>query len=159
MSRKQGNYKPRAVLGTPWGMTSPAPKAKVDRVMLRFLTALDAMARGEHPGKAEWRDLSDAINTIETLALRRRKLNAAEAMPLVNAGIAAMVGAARRFSAGQSMRLDAAGLQAMRDVLDVYRQCLEGLSEFEMATAQAETQRRMHQLLRSKKPSREVIAL
>ena len=159
MSRKRSSHRPRYLLASPWAITTPAPKAKTDRVMLRFLTALDAMARGEHPGEQEWRDLSDAVNTVETLAIVLRKLDSTEVMPLVNAAISAMAGAANRFKAGQGMRLDGAGLQALRDVVDVYRQCLECLSEHDMTKAQAETERRMHALLRAKQANHQVIAL
>lgn len=157
--RKRSPYRPRPVISNPLAIFAPAPKADRDWLMTRFLTALQAMSCGRHPGEAEWRDLSDAINTTETLALHLGKLNPAEVMPSVSAAIAAMVGAANRFKAGQGMRLDAAGLQSLRDVLAIYEQCLEGLTEREMAQAQAETQRRMHALLRSKKPSAQVIAL
>lgn len=159
MSRKRSAYRPRAVLADPLSLLRPADPQRRGTVLLRFLSALDAMTRGEHPGEAEWRDLSDAINTVETLALGLRKLDAGEVMPIVNAAISAMVGAARRFQSGQGMRLDAAGLQALRDVVDVYRQCLDGLTEREMAVAQAETQRRVNALLRAKKPNHQVIAL
>lgn len=159
MSRKRSTYRPRAVISDPLSLLRPADPQRRNAVLLRFLSAIDSMARGSHPGEAEWRDLSDAINTVETLALRLRKLEASEVMPVVNAAIAAMVGAANRFKAGQGMRLDAPGLQALRDVVDVYRQCLEGLTEREMALAQAETQRRVNALLHAKNPNHEVIAL
>jgi hypothetical protein len=159
MSRKRSSYRPRAVISDPLSLLRPADPQRRNAVLLRFLSSLDSMARGSHPGEAEWRDLSDAINTVETLALRLQKLDASEVMPVVNAAIAAMVGAANRFKAGQGMRLDAPGLQALRDVVDVYRQCLEGLTEREMALAQAETQRRVNALLHAKNPTHEVIAL
>lgn len=159
MTRKRSAYRPRPVMANPLAVFAPAPKAERDRLMTRFLTALHAMASGRHPGEAEWRDLSDAINTTETLALHLGKLNPAEVMPTVNAAIAAMVSAAKRFQAGQGMRLDAPGLQALRDVLAIYEQCLDGLTEREMALAQAETQRRVSALLHSRKPSAQVIAL
>lgn len=159
MTRKRSAYRPRPVIADPLSMLRPAPKADRDRVMGQFLSSLQTMVAGSHPGEAEWRDLSDAINTTETLALHLHKLDALEVMPTVNAAIAAIVRAANRFKAGQGMRLDAAGLQSLRDVLAIYEQCLEGLTEREMAQAQAETQRRMHALLRSKKPSAQVIAL
>jgi hypothetical protein len=117
----------------PLSIMRPATKDQRDSVMLRFTTALQEMVAGRHPGEAEWRDLSDAINTTETLALHLHKLDPAEVMPTVNAAIAAMVAAANRFKAGQRMRLDAPGLQALRDVLAIYEQCLEGLTEREMA--------------------------
>ncbi len=156
---KRKAYRPRAVISDPLSLLRPADKQRQAAVLLRFLSALDAMARGEHPGEAEWRDLSDAINTVETLALVLQKLDGHQVMPIVNAEIAAMVGAAKRFKAGQGVRLDAPGLQALRDVVDVYRQCLEGLTEREMAMAQAETQRRVNQLLRAKNQTNEVVTL
>lgn len=159
MSRKRSAYRPRAVISDPLSLLRPASQQQRNTVMLRFLSSLDSVARGSHPGEAEWRDLSDAINTVETLAVNLRKLDAAEVMPIVNAAIAAMVGAANRFKAGQGMRFDALGLQALRDLLSVYAQCLDALTEREMALAQDETQRRVHALLRAKKPNHEVIAL
>jgi hypothetical protein len=152
-------YRPRPVMTDPLSLLRPADPARRNAVILRFLTALDDMARGNHPGEAEWRDLSDAVNTVETLTLTLGKLAHAEVMPIVNQAIAGMVGAANRFKAGQGMRLDAAGLEALRTVIDIYRQCCEGLTEREMCMAQAETQRRVNELLRSKKPNREVIAV
>jgi hypothetical protein len=159
MTRKRKAYRPRPVITDPLSLLRPADPARRGAVLLRFLTALDTLARGEHPGEAEWRDLSDAINTVETLALTLHKLDPHEVMPRVNAAIAALVGAAKRYRAGQGMRLDAPGLQALRAVIDVYGQCLEALTEREMALAQAETQRRVNQLLRSKKPTEEVVCL
>lgn len=157
--RKRSRYRPKAVIVDPLTLLRPAsPDAKA-KVMLRFLTALDHIARGEHPGEDDWRDLSDAINTVETLALHLGKLDPSEVMPVVNAAIAGMVGAANRYRAGQGMRLDAAGLEALRDVIDIYGQCLDSLTEHEMAMAQAETQRRVHALLRAKQQRAEVISL
>ena len=156
-SRKR--YRPRPVNRNPLAAMRPAAPEAAARVMDRFRSALQAMAACRHPGEAEWRDVSDAVNTVETLALVQGKLIPAEVMPTVQAAIAAMVGAAKRFQAGQRMGLDGAGLQALRDVLAIYEQCLEGLTEREMAMAQAETERRMHALLRAKKPDSQVIAL
>ena len=157
--RKRSAYRPKPVLLNPLAAMQPAPKAERDRVMLRFTTALQEIAAGRHPGEAEWRDLSDLVNSVETLALHLHKLDPAEVMPTVNAAIAAMVGAANRFKVGQGMRVDGPGLEALRDVLSIYEQCLEGLTEREMSQAQAETQRRVNALLRRRKPSVDVIAL
>lgn len=157
--RKRSAYRPRMVMTDPLCLLRPAGKEQKAAVMLRFLTALEVMARGEKPTENEWRDLSDAINTVETLALTLRKLNSEEVMPVVNASIAAMVGAADRYKAGKSMRLDAAGLQSLRDVVAIYGQCLDELTEREMAQAQAETQRRVNQLLRARHSTHEVVCI
>lgn len=157
--RKRSAYRQRAVLSDPLSLLRPASREQRDQVMARFLTALQEIAAGRHPGEAEWRDLADCLNTVETLALHQHKLSPAEVMPTVNAAIAAMVGAAHRFKAGQGMRVDGSGLESLRDVLAIYEQCLHGLTEREMAMAQAETQRRMNALLHSRKPNPQVIAL
>lgn len=157
--RKRSSYRPKAIITNPLTAMQPASRAERDRVMGQFLSALDTMTRGSHPGEQEWRSLSDAINSVETLAMHSRKLVPSEVMPTVNTAIAAMVHAADRFKAGQGMRLDSAGLEALRDVLAIYEQCLEGLTAREMSQARAETERRMHAVLRDRKPSAEVVAL
>jgi hypothetical protein len=157
--RKRSKYRPRAVITNPLTLLQPGTAADKARVMLNFLTALDAMANGRHPGVDEWRSLSDAINTVETLALGMGKLVPSEVMPDINAAIEGMVHASRRFKAGQGARLDGPGLQALRRVVDIYGQCLDGFTAREMAMAQAETQRRVDALQRAKGNSPEIIEL
>lgn len=157
--RKRSTYRPKPVVTNPLTFLAPASKAEKDRVILKFLTAIEHITRGDHPGEDDWRDLSDCINTVETLALSMGKVPPGQVMPTVDAAIAGMVGAAKRFKAGQGMRMDAAGLTAVREVVAIYQDCLDGLTAREMAMAQAETQRRVHALLRSKTRSAEVIEL
>ena len=157
--RKRSKYRPRSVITDPLSLMRPADPERKRSVMARFDSALLAIACGRHPGVAEWRDLSDAINTVETMALGMGKLVPAEVMPHVTQAIEGMVHASRRFKDGQGMRLDAQGLKALRSVLDIYQQCLDGFTEHEMAQAQAETQRRVNALLNSKHQRAEVIAL
>lgn len=148
--KKRSKYKPRPVITDPLSFMRPASKERQDAVMLKFYTALHELTNGNHPGTEEWRSLSDCINTVETLATHLEKLDAHEVMPLVNAAIAGMVAAANRFKAGKGMRLDSAGLEALRDVVDIYGQCLSQLTEREMAVAQQVTQRRVNEIYRSK---------
>jgi len=157
--RKRSNYRPRMVIADPLSLLRPASKDRRDSVMREFLTALHELSNGRDPGVEEWRSLSDAINTVETLATRLENLDAKEVMPTVNAAIAGMVAASERFKAGKGMRLDAAGLDALRDVVSIYSQCLESLTEREMAVAQAETQRRVNEIYRRKEQGHEVVSL
>lgn len=157
--RKRSAYRPKPVISDPLSLMRPASQSQRDALLLRFLTALEEMARGEAPAEDEWRDLSDAVNTVETLALSLGKLDRREVMPLVNLAIAAMVDAARRFKAGQGMRLDAAGLQALRDVVEVYRQCMELLPERVMVVAHQMTVQRVNELLRIRNTHPEVVTL
>ena len=157
--RKRSKYRPRAVITNPLTILQPATAEDKAKVMLTFLTALDDMAGGRAPGVEEWRSLSDAINTVETLALGMGKLVPSEVMPDVNAAIEAMVHASRRIKAGQGARLDGPGLQALRRVVDIYGQCVDGFTDREMAMAMAETQRRVNELLRREADGKEIIAL
>jgi hypothetical protein len=159
--RKRSSYRPRTLMTDPLLLLKPAPKSERDAVMLRFLTALETVASGDHPGEQEWRDLADAVNTVETLALKLGKLVPDEVMPVVNAAIAAMVLASRRYLAGQGMRVDGPGLQALRDVVAIYGECMERLTGREMAVARYETIKRMEALLRRRAsdPDAKVIAL
>lgn len=102
--RKRSKYRPRAVITNPLTFIQPATAQDKARVMLNFLTALDAMANGDHPGVEEWRALSDAINTTETLALGMGKLVPSEVMPDITAAIEGMVHASRRFKAARPAR-------------------------------------------------------
>ena len=148
--RKRSRHKPKLVLTNPLSLLWPASKAQRDSVMLKFLTALHELSNGRHPGEEEWKTLSDAINTVEILATVFEKLDYKEVMPTVNAAIAGMVAASTRFKAGKGMRLDASGLKALRKVVSIYGQCLEALTEREMALAQQETQRRVNEILSGK---------
>lgn len=159
MRKRNHRRQPRAVMTDPLALLRPAPREKAQPVMLIFAAALDNLARGERPDEVDWRRLADAINSVETLAMHMGKLVPAEVMPTVCAAIAAMVDAVKRFKAGQVMRVDGAGLQALRDVVDIYGQCLDELTEREMSVAQQLTQDRVNALLHSDTPGDEVISL
>lgn len=147
MTRKRSSYRPKPIMSDPLSLMRPASKQRSDAIMLKFLSALQDICGGRDPGVEEWRALSDAINTVETLVSLGR-LEAGEVMPIVNAAIDGMVAATKRFRAGAGMRLDAAGICALREVVSIYGHCLERLTEREMAMAQAETERRVREIMR-----------
>lgn len=157
--KKRSAYRPRAYLPNPLMRLMPAAQDECTRLIARFDSALYAMTHGRHPGLDEWADLADAINTVETLAVHSRKLPAAETMPLVNTAIKAMVDAANRHKAGQGMRLDGAGIAAIRSVIDIYAQCLQLLTEREMADAQIETQRRLDEIRKAPAAGHQVVEM
>lgn len=157
--RKRSKYRPRAVITNPLTALAPASEAQKARVMLRFLSALQECTQGRHPGVDEWRSLSDAINTVETLALYLHKLVPGEIMPTVNRAIEGMVLASRRYTSGQGMRFDADGLNAVRECIAIYGDCLDGLTEREMSQAQAETQRRLNEVLRKGSGTHTVVTM
>lgn len=159
MSRKRSRYRPRPVMTDPLSLLRPAPPAARGVVEAHFLTALDMMTRGDHPGVDEWRSLSDAINTVETLTLQMGRMDPAAVMPTVTAAIAAMVAAARRHQAGQRMGLDGAGITALRGVIATYCDCMDQLTEHEMATATRLTDQRIRGLRARPQPGHTVISL
>lgn len=127
--------------------------------MLTFLSALDAIAIGSSPDVDDWRLLSDAVNTVDSLAVHFGKLDPAEVMPAVERATQGMIAAADRFRAGKGMRLDAEGLMALREVIDIYDVCLNNLTAREMFLAQRETQRRVSEILSDESRRPDVIAL
>jgi hypothetical protein len=157
--RKRSKYRPKAVMLNPLASLRPAPEKAKNQVMLKFLSALQELMHGRHPGVDEWRSLSDAVNTVETLALHFGKLIPREVMPTVNRAIAGMVAASKRYTSGQGMRLDAEGLSALREIIGIYGDCLDGLTEREMAQAQAETQRRRNEALRNSSVAHTIVTM
>lgn len=143
--RKRCRRRPVAIMLDPLNMLQPAPQAARQAVMARFQSALLQMTAGEPPGPHEWRDLADAINTVETLT-QLGHLQADEVMPTVQAAIAGMVAASKRYRSGARMGFDGPGLQAVRECVAIYGDCLEGLTGREMAQARAVTEQRIQQL-------------
>lgn len=92
------------------------------RSIAALQSALEVVTRGQRPEEAEWRDLADVVNHVETLMLEGYLLRE-EVAPMVAAGTAGMTAAAERWRAGHGVRLDAAGLKAMRDLLAAYEAC------------------------------------
>lgn len=159
MRKRNHAYRRRSLLADPLALLRPAAAEKSTPVMLMFAEALDAVARGDAPNETDWRRLADAVNSIETLCLHMGKLVAAEVMPTVTAAIAALVDAAHRFRDGRRMGVDGCGLQALRDVIDIYGQCLESLTEREMALAQQITQQRMTTLMAADNTNGSIVSL
>jgi hypothetical protein len=149
-------YKPKHV-SNPLAILAPVSKERRELVVARFYSALEAMTKSANPDNEEWRDLSDCINTIETL-VTQGLLPREQVMPIVNECISHMVGAARRFQAGRGMRLDGAGISAIRTAIEVYDQACIVLTEKEMERAQLETERKIHEYYKSGK-SEGVIAV
>lgn len=153
-SKKQRKaYRPRSTIGAVSALNvlmvraessanDPAPKEKTDRLMTTFLSALDTISRGQHPGAEEWRLLSDAINHVETLALRGH-LQREAVQGLMDGAISSMVDAARRWRDGGPMRMDGNGLSAVRELISVYEFALRELPELDIAMAHLETQQRV----------------
>lgn len=138
---------------------APASADKRERLMGTLRSALEGIARGTHPGEEDWRLLSDAVNLVETMEMRGN-LDRGDTTVVMTAALKGMVLAAERYRAGKGMRMDGEGMQAMRQVLDIYEQTLEGLPERETVQIMIETQRRVSAVLAGRNVSdRTVIAV
>lgn len=142
-SKRRQRYRPFHPLGvTAMDRLLARIEPMPERPLAAFYTALEMIARQEHPGEAEWRDLADIVNVVETLMLDGRLLRE-EVEPLIAAGTAGMAAAGYRWRDGHGVRLDAAGLQAMRRLLEVYEACRAELSTADMEAARRATANRV----------------
>lgn len=158
--RKGKPHRPAAALLNPLDLLAPAAPAPAAVTMTRFRSALDMLARHAHPGEAEWRDLADVVNTVETLAVEMNAFaDAAPALALVRLVSADMGEAAERFKQGRGMRLTGVGLQALRDLLDVYEECLRTLTAADMGKAARLTSARVLAYRTGRADGRKVVSV
>jgi hypothetical protein len=151
-------YRPRPGLVDALSRLAPASTSERNALTARFLSALQMLAAGQHPGEQEWRDLADVVNTVETLVDPMGLLDRAATMPLVEAATAAMVAAARRYGDCGRIGLDCPGLQAMRDVIATFEQCAAGFTRHAMVKARELTEQRMRDA-RAGRTAAEVVEL
>lgn len=132
----------KLVVGVHADDQNPLPQRERDLLMGCMHSALESIARGQHPGEDDWRHLSDAINVVETLFLRgnlvRDEVHATWA-----AACYAMARAGERWHASQVMRMDGEGLRAVRECVGHYAQAMEGLPERDFLLAVYETRERL----------------
>jgi hypothetical protein len=159
-----GNKKPRkkhrrlANLTNTLSFVMPAPVNRGLPLLMKFHTAVEMIAKGQHPGVNEWRDLADCINTMETL-VDPMKLVTPKIMPTVKRAEAAMAAAAIRYRAGRGFSMDGLGLVAIRECVAFYADCMAELTERQMEHAQALTEKRADEYRARAADDREVIAL
>lgn len=124
----------------------PMPEALRRPQLLTMWSGLASIERGENPTPDDWRACSDAVNVLESL----RAMGAIEdAQGLLEDAIAALAHAGERHLRGLPIRLDAAGIQAVRAVLEDYAAALEGLPHRLMVKAFRRTDERIAKILRT----------
>lgn len=140
--RKSKPYRPMASLTNPLSLLLPAPREDATMLLTKFHMALEMMARGQHPGVEEWRDIADIVNTVETLCVEQ-KLLPLQVMPWVQLAAHAMANCGMRHHAGRGFRLDGPGMLAIQQVLNFYIDALGALTARDMGAARALTEKRM----------------
>lgn len=121
--------------------TEPMPEAIRRHQLTRMWSGLAAIERDADPSPDDWRVCSDAVNLMESL------VDAGwveDAQGLLHDAVQALAQAGRRHvSSGAAIRLDAAGIQAVRAVLEDYAAALEQLSHRTMIEAHRATEARI----------------
>ena len=133
--------------------TAPINEAKRLHQLTRMWGGLAAMETGAAPRTDDWRVCSDAVNLVETLVLQKI---AQDGSGLLMDAITALAMAGRRSLAGQTLRLDGPGIQAVRAVLEDYSELLDVLPARTVIQCHRDTEKRLHQILAGKSKPHDV---
>lgn len=141
----------------------PLPEELRRHQLTRMHGGLEAMEKAPAPTTDDWRVVSDAVNIMETLVNNGPWLDCdgdpveiTDASGLLQDAVTAMAMAGKRHKSGGNIRLDGSGIQAVRAVLEDYRDLLEALPARTMIKAHRETERRIHEILAGKKKPHDV---
>ena len=137
--------------------TEPLPLEWRTHHLTRMWQGLVALETAPAPNADDWRVCSDAVNMLETLVKRGPWMACDGSLVeiadngLLDDAIAALAMAARRHRAGGSIRLDGAGIRAVRAVLEDYAMVLETLPARSMVLCHRLTEQRIADILAGRK--------
>jgi uncharacterized protein YyaL (SSP411 family) len=134
--------------------TEPLPLSYRTHQLTRMYEGLAAMEKGANPTTDDWRVVSDAVNLMETLIEAMKVCE--DASGLLMDAITALAMAGRRNLAGGAIRLDGAGIQAVRAILEDYAALLDVLPARTMIRCHRLTEKRLHDLLDGKRKPHDV---
>jgi hypothetical protein len=123
--------------------------------LTRMYEGLAAMEKSPTPTTDDWRVVSDAVNLMETLVVDMKVCE--DTSGLLMDAITAMALAGKRNMAGSAIRLDGAGIQAVRAVLEDYAALLNVLPARTMIRCHRLTEQRLHELLDGKRKPHDVL--
>jgi hypothetical protein len=127
--------------------TEPMPDAWRRHQLTRMWEGLHSIELEPTPTTDDWCVCSDAVNLMETLVVMG---HIEDTSGLLEDAVAALAKAGMRSRAGQALRLDAPGIQAIRGVLEDYSMVLEALPERVMKQAHRQTERRIYEIIGGK---------
>lgn len=133
--------------------TEPMPAEKRRHQLTRMYEGLNFLETAPSPTPDDWCVCSDAVNLMETLV----EMGAVEdSSGLLMDAITALANAGRRHKAGQTLRLDALGIKAVRCVLEDYADVIEQLPQRTIMQAHRRTEKRIHDILAGRKRPHDV---
>jgi hypothetical protein len=133
--------------------TEPLPAEIRSHQLTRMWAGLHQIETSAEPTTDDWRVCSDAVNLLETLITQGV---CEDTQGLLMDAITALALAGRRHKAGGHIRLDAAGIQAVRAVLEDYAAVLEVLPARTMIRCHRLTERRIHEIMTGRKKPHDV---
>ncbi len=146
--------------------TQPLPPELQRHQLTRMHGGLESMEKAPTPTTDDWRVVSDAVNIMETLVNNGPWLDCdgdpveiKDASGLLQDAVMALAIAGKRHKAGGNIRMDGAGIQAVRAVLEDYSDLLEALPARTMIKAHRDTERRIHEILAGKKKPHDVTVM
>jgi len=134
--------------------TEPLPAAYRTHQLTRMYQGLHSMETAPAPTTDDWRVVSDAVNLMETLVVEMKVCE--DSSGLLMDAITALALAGKRNRAGGSIRMDGAGIQAVRAILSDYAELLDVLSARTMIRCHRLTEKRLHELLDGKRRPHDV---
>lgn len=123
--------------------TEPTPAPKILHQLTRMYAGLRAIELDKEPTTDDWRVCSDAVNLMETLVGHG---HVADGSGLPMDAVTALALAGRRHVAGGAIRLDSAGILAVRAVLEDYAAALQELPHRTMVACHRATERRIAEI-------------
>ena len=122
--------------------------------LTRMYQGLHAMEQAPAPTTDDWRVVSDAVNLMETLVAEMKVCE--DSSGLLMDAITALALAGKRNMAGGAIRMDGAGIQAVRAILSDYADLLDVLPARTMIRCHRLTEKRLHELLDGKRKPHDV---
>lgn len=137
--------------------TLPVPEHRLNGHLIRVHEGLMSMERDAVPSVDAWRDLSDAVNILESLI--EMGIVSDEGGQIIDAKNAMGQAGARHLETG-AIRLSGEGMQILRGLLEDYGTVVQALTERQFISACRRTERRVRQILRGvTRPGDVVVAL
>jgi len=140
-----------AMLASP---TEPMTVKQRIHQLTRMWSGLAALETAIEPTKDDWAVCSDAVNLMETLI---KHGHIVDTNNLLFDAMKALAEAGQRSFAGKPIRLDGAGIQAVRGLLEDYSMVLESLPARTMIHCHRLTEKRLQGILKGHKQAHDVV--
>lgn len=134
--------------------TEPLPQEWRTYQLTRMYAGLSNLEQADNPTPDDWRVVSDAVNLVETLVVEMKVCQ--DDSGLLMDAITALAMAGKRSKEGKTLRLDGAGIVAVRSILRDYSELIEVLPARVMVRCHRLTEQRIQDMLNGKRRPHDV---